>query len=201
MDLDEVASAPASPERRRRQLLDTALAVFARHGYRKTSMDDVAQAAGVSRQGLYLHFPNKEELFRAAVEHALRRSQLQVSQALAEPDVSLEDRLVGAFDAWTGQFVEAIGSDVDDLVSACQNLLGPAVEAEKRAFAEKITCALESSGLAARYHRAGLSAADLAATLCATADGLKATLATRPAFVNAIRLAVRALCLPLSADD
>lgn len=201
MDLEEVASAPASAESRRRQLLEAALAVFARHGYRKTSMDAVAQAAGVSRQGLYLHFPNKEELFRAAVQHALRRSQLQVSQALAEPDASLEDRLVSAFDAWTGQFVEAVGSDVDDLVSACQTLLGPAVEEEKRAFAEKITSALEDSGLVVRYRRAGLSAADLATTMCATADGLKARLATRPEFVNAIRLAVRALCLPLRADD
>ena len=201
MDPEEVANPAASGESRRRQLLEAALAVFARHGYRKTSMDDVAQAAGVSRQGLYLHFPNKEEVFRTAVQHALRRSQLKVSQALAEPGASLENRLVEAFDAWTGQFVEAVGADVDDLVSACRTLLGPAVEQEKQAFSEKIAGALADSGLAAHYCRAGLSADDLAATLCATADGLKAALSTRRAFVHGIRIAIRALCVPLGADE
>ncbi len=197
MDLEEVASPPAAAENRRGQLLEAALGVFARHGYRKTSMDDVATVAGVSRQGLYLHFPNKEELFRTAVQHALRRSQLNVSEVLAAPGVSLEERLVGAFDTWVGQFVEAVGSDVDDLVSACRTLLGEAVDEEKRVFADKIASALDAAGLAKRYRRAGLTAADLASTLCATADGLKGTHTTRPAFVDAMRVAIRALCLPL----
>jgi AcrR family transcriptional regulator len=47
---------------RRRALLDAALAVFSRYGYQKTSMDEVARSAQLSRQGLYLHFATKEEL-------------------------------------------------------------------------------------------------------------------------------------------
>ena len=41
-----------------------ATAIFLRYGFKKTSMDDVAQAAGVSRQGLYLYFDTKDFLFR-----------------------------------------------------------------------------------------------------------------------------------------
>ena len=38
--------------------------VFSTYGYRRTSMNDIAQAAGMSRPALYLLFDNKESLFR-----------------------------------------------------------------------------------------------------------------------------------------
>lgn len=47
------------------QILDAALPVFVRFGFRKTSMADIARAAGISRASLYLSFSSKEELFRA----------------------------------------------------------------------------------------------------------------------------------------
>ncbi|MEJ1972949.1 MAG: helix-turn-helix domain-containing protein [Lacunisphaera sp.] len=71
--------APAA-EPRRTALLEAALGVFARFGYRKTSMDEVARAAQISRQGLYLHFANKEELFRATVQQAVEDAH--VGQAM-----------------------------------------------------------------------------------------------------------------------
>ena len=52
---------------RQERVLAAALGVFGRYGFRKTSMDEVARAAGISRQGLYLYFASKEALFRAAV--------------------------------------------------------------------------------------------------------------------------------------
>jgi AcrR family transcriptional regulator len=55
-------------DERRAALLAAAAEVFARYGYRKASMDDVARAAGLSRQGLYLHYPTKDALFKAAVD-------------------------------------------------------------------------------------------------------------------------------------
>jgi len=198
MTPDHAAASAASADTRKRQLLDAALGVFARHGYRKTSMDDVAHAGGVSRQGLYLHFPTKEDLFRAAIEQALTRSQAAVAAVLARPAGALEERLVDAFDAWVGQFVEAVGSDVDDLVSACTTLLGPTLEREKARFAGRIAVALEEGGLASLYAPAGITATDLASTLCATANGLKVTHNTRRGFVAAMRIAIRMLCLPQS---
>lgn len=52
-----------APERRK-QLLETAVEVFARHGYHNTSMNDVAEAAGVTKPVLYQHFASKRELYR-----------------------------------------------------------------------------------------------------------------------------------------
>src|SRR3954449_3731388 len=49
--------------RRRRQLLDVALGVFAARGMHGTSMDDIAEAAGVTKPVLYQHFRSKRALF------------------------------------------------------------------------------------------------------------------------------------------
>lgn len=51
-------------------IVECAIAVISRYGYKKTTMGDLADAAGVSRQTLYNKFPNKEEVLRAAVRHA-----------------------------------------------------------------------------------------------------------------------------------
>lgn len=48
---------------RRSQLLETAVHVFAEHGYHATSMNDVAETAGVTKPVLYQHFSSKRELF------------------------------------------------------------------------------------------------------------------------------------------
>jgi AcrR family transcriptional regulator len=48
---------------RRRQLLDVALDVFASGGFHRTSMDDIAEAAGVTKPVLYQHFRSKRELY------------------------------------------------------------------------------------------------------------------------------------------
>jgi AcrR family transcriptional regulator len=54
--------------RRRRQLLDVALAAFASHGFHPTSMNDVAEAAGVTKPVLYQHFRSKRALYLELLE-------------------------------------------------------------------------------------------------------------------------------------
>jgi AcrR family transcriptional regulator len=53
---------------RRRQLLDTALTVFAANGFHGTSMNDVAEAAGVTKPVLYQHFTSKRLLYLELLE-------------------------------------------------------------------------------------------------------------------------------------
>jgi len=48
---------------RRAQLLDVARKVFGRDGYRGASMEDIAEAAGVTKPVLYQHFPSKHALY------------------------------------------------------------------------------------------------------------------------------------------
>ena len=50
---------------KRERIVTAALGVFGRYGYRRTSMDLIAQAAHMSRPAVYQHFKNKEEILRA----------------------------------------------------------------------------------------------------------------------------------------
>lgn len=189
-------SGKAADEQRRRCLLEAAIGVFFRFGFRKTSMDEVARAARISRQGLYLHFSTKEELFCAAVEHALDTALAAATASLGDASLPLERRLVGAFDAWVGPFVGLPSANVPELAAVSSELVGPLVAERERRFVEGVTAAVRGGGLGWAYKPAGLAARQLAETLCATARGLKQS-ATRAAFVDAMAVAVRAMCLPL----
>lgn len=52
------------PDDKRSTILCSALQVFVAYGFRKTSMDDIARAAGMSRPALYQVFKNKTDIFR-----------------------------------------------------------------------------------------------------------------------------------------
>ncbi|MCX7623325.1 MAG: TetR/AcrR family transcriptional regulator [Thermomicrobium sp.] len=68
---------------RRERILDAALQVFARRGYRDATMDEVADAAATSKGGLYFHFPGKEALFLALLERSAELLLRRTAEALA----------------------------------------------------------------------------------------------------------------------
>ncbi len=63
----EAADEPRST-RKRRAILDAATAAFLDQGYRDTSMDAIAAAAGVSKQTVYQHFGDKQRLFHELIQ-------------------------------------------------------------------------------------------------------------------------------------
>ncbi|MBV8215187.1 MAG: helix-turn-helix transcriptional regulator, partial [Verrucomicrobia bacterium] len=77
---------------RRDDILEAAIGVFGRFGFKKTSVDDLAAAAGISKQGLYLHFPSKEAVFLAALQKYLDDCLGSFQQELTKPNRSLLDR-------------------------------------------------------------------------------------------------------------
>jgi AcrR family transcriptional regulator len=63
---------------RREQLLAAATQAFARAGFAATSLDDIAEAAGISRVLLYRHFESKTDLYRAVLDRAIGRLTIAV---------------------------------------------------------------------------------------------------------------------------
>jgi AcrR family transcriptional regulator len=53
---------------KRNQIIDAAGALFILNGYEKVSMEEIAKSASVSKQTVYSHFGNKQQLFTAAIE-------------------------------------------------------------------------------------------------------------------------------------
>lgn len=171
---------------RREFVLAAALDTFARYGYRKTSMEDVARAAAISRPGLYLLFGSKQELFSAAVTHALDRSLAAVSEVLADTTRPLRDRLLDAFDQWSGRYIGAMSREVNSMAGEYADMLGPAVAEYPLRFAALLSAALAGSPDTAGAARS----AAVSQTLISTSIGIKHEVTTREAFLERLATAI-----------
>ena len=68
-------------DERRQQLLAVACDLFARGGFHDTSMDDIAEAASVTKPVLYQHFPSKRALYGELLEDTGRRLLDRLAEA------------------------------------------------------------------------------------------------------------------------
>jgi AcrR family transcriptional regulator len=68
---------------RQRRILDAALSVFSRRGYREASVDEIAEEAQTSKGGVYFHFSGKQVIFRALLDLSARRLLQRVEEAIA----------------------------------------------------------------------------------------------------------------------
>jgi TetR/AcrR family transcriptional regulator len=78
-------------EDRRRQILQVAMSLFSRHGFRGTTTKEIAHGAGVSEAMVFRHFANKQELYSAIIDHKACADNFQqpcdiVPEALARKD-------------------------------------------------------------------------------------------------------------------
>ena len=68
---------------RREQIIDVAIPVFAKRGFHGASMNDVADAAGVTKPVLYQHFASKQDLYLALIDDVGRRMITAISKGTA----------------------------------------------------------------------------------------------------------------------
>lgn len=122
------------------RILDAAFRVFGERGFADATTREIADAVGLSSASLYTYFPNKESLFRAAVQRAWEsfRSELQDIAARkldreARSELLLErgfDALLKAFPLIKGIFLEAcrldlIEDNLDQVCSSIADMLAP----------------------------------------------------------------------------
>jgi len=99
-----------TPEARRADLLDAAERCFAERGYHATTVDAIAERAGVSKGAVYWHFESKREVFTALIDRLVGdvqprwrelaagasartalRGMLEAGPGLAKPSIALAD--------------------------------------------------------------------------------------------------------------
>src|SRR3954466_13223894 len=73
-------------------ILDAAERLLARHGYRKTTMDDIAREVGIGKGTTYLHFGSKEDVFLATIDRIVDRLCVRLREIAGE-EGPLDDRL------------------------------------------------------------------------------------------------------------
>jgi len=77
---------------KRREVIERAVAVFSARGYRGTSMNDIAEAVGLSKSTLYHYFKGKEDLLVAIYEEVLEDNVL-AAQRILDRSLSTQDEL------------------------------------------------------------------------------------------------------------
>ncbi|CAM4357614.1 TetR/AcrR family transcriptional regulator [Bordetella muralis] len=82
------------PERNN-QIIDVARRLFARHGYRGTSLNMIAAEVGVSKSALYHHFPDKETLYRNLVASGMQVLFEYVRDRMPSAESGAAQRLYG----------------------------------------------------------------------------------------------------------
>jgi AcrR family transcriptional regulator len=155
-------------DERRQQLLAVSCDLFARTGYHDTSMDDIAEAAGVTKPVLYQHFPSKRALYVELLEETGRQLLSTLADATARAG-SLRERVELGFRAYfrfavgnRSAFLFLLGTSlrsdpefariVEEILDAAAETIAtlieiPAPDAQRQMLANAIVGMAESVGL------------------------------------------------------
>ena len=94
------------PDDRPKEILDAALKVFAERGYRNTRLEDIGEAAGVTKGAIYHYFANKEELLLRAIEHRREEALGHIEDVLRDKRAPVSTRLRLVVRRWFGSLSE-----------------------------------------------------------------------------------------------
>lgn len=145
----------------RTRILTAATTLFARYGFKRTTMEDIATEAGLSRASLYNQFRNKEDIFREKAKDLQEDGIARARAALAQGQ-TLAERLRLAVEAKSLRMMELASASPHgaELMDESSRLCGDVAVGSERQFLAMIAGALEEADAA---HEVDLSAAELTA--------------------------------------
>ena len=158
---------------RQKAILIASWKAFAAYGYRKTSMDDIARGAGMSRPAVYLHYRNKQDIFRRLARYYYEQAAEAVELALAEPG-PIPRVLASAFAAQGGEIFEVMlssphGMELLDTTNSTAADIVQAGEKRLQAIYSDWLTRLAQSG----QGRSTGPAPEMAGTMTAALKGIK----------------------------
>ena len=152
-----------------KRILEAAYGVFFRYGFTRTTMGDLAAAAGLSRPALYLVYPGKAEVFAAVVQWFIESTLATMHEGL-DRSWPLERQLLHVLEFAVARPFETVRTypDAADLLSLDHTM--PAIEASfvklRDYLAELLRAPVAASAL-------GVTAEELARALMAAMRGFK----------------------------
>jgi AcrR family transcriptional regulator len=84
---------PDVSEQRRAQIIEAATTVFARFGFSKARMDDIAEESGLSKGALYLYFKSKEEIFGGILDNFFQREFKIITRLSGDKSKSAREKM------------------------------------------------------------------------------------------------------------
>ncbi len=128
-------------DERLERILNAAYACFTRHGATRTTMEDIAREAGMSRSAVYQYVQNKEDAFRRLTERMLSEALTQAREAALASDAPAE-RLNGVLQAKLGLALTLwrdSPAHASDLLGADSRLSAELIKSYNEAMRELLT--------------------------------------------------------------
>jgi AcrR family transcriptional regulator len=77
-------------EEARLKIIETARSIFSHYGFKKTTMEEIAQATRKGKSSIYYYFENKEDIFKAVVEKEAEEIRIELHKKIAEVEDPIE---------------------------------------------------------------------------------------------------------------
>ncbi len=182
---------------KREAILTAAFSLFGHYGYRRTSIDDIAQEAGIAKGTVYLYFKSKEEIFRALAQQFIDQMLAAVSTAQAT-STSITERMHGMLNAKFGYFFELLhrSTHVREILDAKNQLCADLFTQADRRYHRMLASVIAEAEKKGELHpgRVGLEPEAATELLIRSASGLGTygtTAPTLPAFRRQLDSLVR----------
>jgi AcrR family transcriptional regulator len=157
-------------------ILEAATRLFARYGFRRTAIEDIAREAGVAKGTVYLYFDSKDAVYLAVQARDAAEVLARSDKALAAPG-SFRDRLLALLDAKFGLFFERYGTSehAAELKALITTIGREAMRTLNSEYRQRFVALLEGAEAAGEIdlRAAGLSPESVAQMATAGAVGLK----------------------------
>ncbi|HEV7763516.1 MAG TPA: helix-turn-helix domain-containing protein [Thermoanaerobaculia bacterium] len=160
---------------KKQKIAEAAHRLFLRHGFRKVTISDIAEACEMSRPSLYAAFANKEAVLGDLVNRQREELAIETAKRLQRKK-NLKDRLEIIFGTW---ILEPFASVIDsenaiELLSMCASYVPDAIGDLYAHFERQLLEVLEPE----MKGRRSLTAADLAHIMALATKGLKTSSAS-----------------------
>lgn len=166
--------------------------VFAQYGFRKTSMRDLADGLGISRQALYNRFSSKEDVFEWAAQNLVETS-CAACLAVLSGEGNLSERIEGAMQIWIGQHVDLVKASPHSAEIVA--MVSDASSKQTEDATQSICKSMSEAIAAANPKGSEASAQDLAFVIYASAKGLLAMVGSSEEYRGDMRRIIAALDL------
>jgi AcrR family transcriptional regulator len=186
---------------KRERAIKAARECFTLYGFKRTTMDDIAQKALISRPALYLLFPNKEALFRTLSEQ-LHNAALVRAEAALRAEGTLVERLVAAFEGRDLEFIELVEHSAHgvELVDLKHAIAADIAEEAENSFQALLAEALHQAELRGEiaFDRIGIDAPQCAELLILAVSGVKRPPCSLAPYRQRLPPLIRVFCAALS---
>ncbi|MEP1554030.1 MAG: TetR/AcrR family transcriptional regulator [Paraglaciecola sp.] len=163
-------------EEKKHQILQAATEVFGTYGYKKTSMQDIADALDISRPALYQYYKNKEAVFLALVEHTLNLGEQAAIQGFSHSEDSFECLLHGIKNMEQVLFGPIfLKPNGKELLTLSKKLAPDLMTSFEMQLFNKIVCVLDKAVVEQRINLKTLNVevSDVAKIILQSVDGIK----------------------------